>query len=180
VLNLSVDGYGNDQEYLRLVEALPRVRHPIAVVFVFLPLQLRRNVDRARAHFIVDGGALRLVPAEHRWFLPRLWRDEPYHGDDALEVTRAIFGAMITATTARGARPLFLVTNVLEPCRPSEGLTQPWIIDELFDKPGLPYVKIDMPIEDTFARQGDYHPNARGARRLADAVKAALRSSVDR
>ena len=30
--NLAVDGYGNDQAYLRLEAELPRFRHPIAVV----------------------------------------------------------------------------------------------------------------------------------------------------
>ncbi|MGH9099059.1 MAG: hypothetical protein ACRDV8_02390, partial [Acidimicrobiales bacterium] len=36
-IDLGVDGYGSDQAFLRLVDALPRYRHVVAVVTLFFP-----------------------------------------------------------------------------------------------------------------------------------------------
>src|SRR5207302_3750037 len=42
VVNLGVHGYAVDQAYLRLVDALPRFTHPVAVVTLFIPAMLVR------------------------------------------------------------------------------------------------------------------------------------------
>jgi hypothetical protein len=169
-VNLSVPAYGTDQVYLAIVDALPRFDRPSVVVVVFVPQEIRRNVAPIRPHFAVDAsGALVRVPAASglaAWRLLRLAGDEPIHGDAAMRVTRALLVATAQAVRARGARPLFLVTNYGAPCRGDP----PWMMTELFD--GLPTVHVDLDDADVFSPR-DPHPNARGAGKLAEAIVAA-------
>ena len=42
--NLAVNGYGSDQSYMRLAAELPRYRKPVAVVALFSPTLVERNL----------------------------------------------------------------------------------------------------------------------------------------
>jgi len=165
VVNVGVPAYGTDQAYLRILDALPRLSRPRLVVLVFVPQEIRRNISPARRHLVVGGdGALVPVPAATglgAWRLTRLWRDEPYHGEEPIRVTRAILLATAAAVRARGAEPLFLITNYGAACRGD------WMVGRLFA--GLPHLRVDLDHGDVHSRT-DPHPNARGARKLADAI----------
>src|SRR5262249_33681722 len=172
VVNVSVPAYGTDQAYLRLAEALPRLSRPRVVVFVFVPQEIRRNVSPVREHFAVgpDGALARVAAATGLagWRLARVWSDEPFHGDEAIRVTRAILVAAAEAARARGAEPLFVVTNYGRRCAGDD----PWMVRELFA--GLPHVRVELDDADVFSAY-DPHPNPRGSRKIADAVLAAVR-----
>jgi hypothetical protein len=173
-VSLAVVGYGNDQAHLRVVEALPRFTRPLAVVTVFVPTQIKRNVDPWRPRLALGpGGALERVPPAGGPRLARLLGQLPYHGDDALRVTAAILRATAVAAEARGALPLFVVTNYGPACLPVES-GEPWVVEELFVRQGLAFVRVDLGPEDLLPGLFEAHPSLAGTRKLAAAVERAL------
>jgi hypothetical protein len=77
----------------------------------------------------------------------RLLRQLPYRGDEPLRVTAAILRATAEAARARGAFPLFVVTNYGASClRDEHG--EAWVVDELFVRQALPFVRVDLDPED--------------------------------
>jgi hypothetical protein len=171
VVNVAVPAYGTDQAYLRMVDALPRLAAPRLVVLVFVPQEIRRNISPIRAHFVVGAdGALSQVPAATglaAWRLPRLFGDEPFHGAEPIRLTRAILDAAAGAARARGAEPLFVVTNYGPACRGDD----PYMVRQLFA--GLPHVRVELTDADIFS-PADPHPNPRGAKKIAEAVLGAV------
>jgi hypothetical protein len=173
-VNVAVVGYGNDQAYLRVVDALPRYRAPLAVVTVFIPDQVKRNVDVWRPRLaLAPDGALTAVPPAGGPRLAKLLQELPWRSGEALRVTAAILRATAEAARARGAYPLFVVTNYGAACLHGEG-DEPWIVDELFARQGLPFVRVDLGPEDRLPGLFENHPNLRGTRRIAAAVERAL------
>jgi len=191
VVNLAVVGYGNDQAHLRVVEALPRLARPLAAVTVFVTSQMKRNVEPWRARLaLAPGGALVAVPPAGGPRIARLLGELPYRGDEALRVTASILRATAEAARARGAFPLFVVTNYGPACLPGEqgepppsetgsktafrGGDEPWIVDELFVRQGLAFVRVDLGPEDLLPGLLERHPSLRGTRKIAAAVVRAL------
>jgi hypothetical protein len=173
-VNLAVVGYGNDQVYLRVLDALPRYRRPLAVVTVFIPNQIKRNVDSWRPRLgLGPDGTLELVPPSTGPAIARLLQELPYHGDQALHLTAAILRATAEAARARGASPLFVVTNYGASCIRDEH-DEAWVVDELFARQALPFVRVDLGPEDRLPGLLERHPNLRGTRRIAAAVERAL------
>ncbi len=173
-VNLAVVGYGNDQAYLRVLDALPRYRHPLAVVTFFLTRQIRRNVDPWRPRLALGpGGALDLVAPAAGPRIVRLLQELPFHGDEALRVTAAILRATAEAARARGAYPLFVVTNYGLPCLHADG-GEPWVVDQLLVRQQLPFVRVDLGPEDRLPVLAEKHPGLPGSRKIADAVERAL------
>ena len=172
VENLSVPRYGNDQGWLRLSDELARLEHPVVIVTVFIDKQLRRDVSRERPHLSFQGDTFALVPAAG--FLdPRLaifWTDEPFHGDTGVGIARRIFQETTIAARARGAMALFLVTNYGPRCDCSG---EPWYVQELFDSDRSRHVDVWIPPEEWQAPD-DFHPDPRGAKRIADQLIAAV------
>jgi hypothetical protein len=173
-VNLAVVGYGSDQAHLRVLDALERVRRPLAVVTLFVPGQIRRNVDvwRPRLALRPDGG-IAPVPPSSGPRLARLLEQLPYHGDDALRVTAAILRATAEAARSRGALPLFVVTNYGPACL-RERDEEPWIVEELFVRQALPFVRVDLEAGDLLPGLLERHPGPRGSARIAAAVEGAL------
>jgi hypothetical protein len=177
-VNLAVVGYGNDQAHLRVVDALPRFARPLAVVSVFLPDQLRRNVEPWRPRLALGpDGALAPVPASNGPRLLRLLEEVPFHGDGAVALTAAILRATADAARARGAVPLFVVTNYGSPCVRDQG--EAWLVDELFTRQGLPFVRVDLDRGDRLPGLGERHPSGSGALKIARAVELALSDLLD-
>ena len=177
-VNLAVVGYGNDQAHGRVLEALPRFDRPLAVVTVFVTDQIERNVDRWRPRLgLAPDGSLVSLPAASGPRLMKLLERLPYRGDEPLRVTAAVLRATAEAARARGAIPLFVMTNYGRACLHDEG-DEPWIVDELFVRQALPYVRVDLDPEDLLPGLLERHPGARGARKIASAVESAL--SLDR
>lgn len=168
VVDVGVPAYGSDQAFLRAVEALARLRRPVALVTVFVPQLVRRNGLTSRPHLALADGLLVPAPAEQPFALTRLWRDEPYHGDRALDLTRAVIAATVRRAREHGAAPLFVVTNVGPACE-----ADAWLLRTLFAE--VPHVRVTLGRGETIGG-GDLHPNAFGARKLAAAAAAALRS----
>ena len=173
VVTLGVVGYGCDQAFVRLYDALPRFRHVVAVVTLFFPDLVDRVawVDRPRLSF--HGNEPVVSPAR-----PGFWSDLrvvrvatellPYHDGAAVELTGEIFRQTARLAQTRGARAIF-VTPRLGPGR-SRGDTQ--LIDELLSRPGLEVVDPDWVFEPL--EPGDLHPNARATQTMAAALVKAL------
>jgi len=179
-VNLAVVGYGNDQAHLRVLDALPRFARPLAVVTVFVTDQIERNVDRWRPRLgLAPDGSLVSVPASSGPRLAKLLQRLPYHGDEPLRVTAAILRATADAARARGAIPLFVVTNYGPACLRDEG-DEAWIVNELFVRQALPFVRVELDAEDLLPGLLERHPGARGARKIASAVERALSDRLAR
>jgi hypothetical protein len=176
--NLAVVGFGNDQAHLRVLDALPRYRSPLAVVTLFVPDQIKRNADPWRPRLALGpDGALRPVAPSTGPRIARLLQQLPYRGGEALRVTGAILRATAEATRARGAFPLFVVTNYGSACEHDDG-DEAWVVNELFVRQGLPFVRVDLGPEDRLPGLFEDHPNPRGARAIAAAVAQALTSKA--
>ncbi len=169
VVDVGVPAYGSDQAFQRAMEALARVKKPVALVTVFVPQLVRRNGLTGRPHLELSDGLLVPAPAEDHLALTRLWRDEPYHGDRALDLTRAIIAASVKRAREHGAAPLFVVTNFGAGCADDA-----WLFRTLFAEPRVPHVRVTLGPGETIGG-GDLHPNALGARKLAAAAAAELR-----
>jgi len=170
-VNLSVNGYGTDQEWLRLRQELPHFARPRAVVALFAPMMIERSLYRYRPRLDED---LRWHAAEPGWRLGKLVRKLlPYHSaariESGIAATRASLIAIVAAAHARGARPLILV--------PEFGAEQP-IERRLREQvlAGLPFVLVRM--DPDWAIPGDGHPDARANAAMTRAVVAALKAGV--
>jgi hypothetical protein len=167
--NLAVHGYSTDQAYLRLATELPRFRHPVAVVSLFMTALFGRNLDDDRPH--LAPGLLWRPAEQHGRIVSLATLLVPYRTDDTVErgidVTREVLRATVDLARARGAMPLIVV--------PHFGVEEPaerTVRRRLLDETRLPYVWI--PIDDGWRLPWDRHPNARAAHAIAAAVAARL------
>jgi hypothetical protein len=167
--NLAVDGYGNDQAYLRVQAELPRFRQPAAVVAMFMTTLFGRNLDDDRPHL---GPGLKWLPGVRHGRLRSLVQlIAPYRSDETVErgitVTREILRATVELAAARGAASLILVPQFGREDRVEQTLRR-----RILDEAGLPYVLVE--IDPAWRVPGDVHPNARATRVIAAAVAARL------
>lgn len=167
--NLAVNGYGTDQSLLKLEQELPRFAQPRAVVALFAPTLMERNLDDDRPHL---DAALRWQPAQHHWRLQRLAKNVVlYHGtrriDDGIAMTRAVLAATVRAARARHAAALIVVPG-FGPEQPAERE----IVHRVLDGAGLPYVRVRLDPDWRIARDG--HPDPRANLAMARQVMAGL------
>lgn len=172
VVNLAEGGYGMDQAYLRLVEALPRFERPLAVVTVLLPVQLGRSLQDYRPRLTLVGGELVLLqPAQGPFShlrLRNLWVNElPWMSEARLHESLALAQAIIERTSAlsraRGATPLYLLPGARDADLERLVAREPHLVLELTQAERFPL---------------DDHPNAAGARRIALELERALEGSA--
>ena len=170
-VNLSVNGYGTDQEWLRLRQELPHFARPKAVIALFAPMMIERSLDQHRPRLDAD---LRWHAGEPGWRLGKLVRKlVPYHSaarlDAGIAATRASLVAIVAAARARGAQPLIIV--------PVFGAEQP-VERRLREQvlAGLPFVPVR--IDPAWTIPGDGHPDARANAAMSRAVLAALRQAI--
>jgi hypothetical protein len=169
-VDLGVDGYASDQAYLRLADELPRYSHVVAVVTLFFPRLIDRVawVDHPRLSFEGDEPRVALGP-------PSFWTDLriariarevwPGHDQAALELTERVLHETARLADARGARALFLAVHTGPSLPPDDQA----IVDKLLVRAGLDTLQLSFePLADRV------HPNRESARRLAQAVVAAL------
>ena len=166
-VNLSVNGYGTDQEWLQVRKALPHVGRTKAVVALFAPMMIERSLDRHRPRLDAD---LRWHAAEPGWRLGKLLRKLLlYHSaariDSGIAATRAGLVAIVKVARARGAQPLILVPEI-GPEKPIERRLRKQVLA------GLPYVRVE--IDPQWTIPGDGHPDARANAAMAAAVIRAL------
>ena len=180
-VNLAVNGYGLDQAYLRLADALPDFEKPIAAISLFLPLQLGRLLQDDKPRLVLaPKGDLQLAPAASGPFSRLQLRDIlrnrlPYSSNSsvrrALDLAAEIVHASATAARSRNALPLFVIpsrrpANSLQP-RPETALA-----DILFTNPPVPFLFVDL--EGDLLLPADGHPSPKGADRIATAIEQAL------
>jgi hypothetical protein len=168
--NLAVHGFGTDQAYLRLETELPRFRHPVAVVSLFMTALFGRNLDDDRPHL---SPGLVWRPAEQHGRLVSLAKLlVPYRTDATVErgivMTREVLEATVNLARARGATPLIVVPHF-----GVEEEAERTLRRRILDETHLPYVWIE--IDEAWRLPWDRHPNARAARTIATAVAARLR-----
>jgi hypothetical protein len=173
VVTLGVVGYGCDQAFIRLSDALPRFEHVVAVVTIFFPFLVDRVgwVDRPRLSFVADSP---VVSPPH----PGFWADLrvvrvvsdllPYRDEASIALTGEIFRQTDRLARGRGARALF-VTPQLGHGRPRGDA---YLVDDLLTRQGLEVVDPDWDFEPL--APGDLHPNARATHTMAAAVVRAL------
>jgi hypothetical protein len=181
VVDVGEGGYGIDQAYLRLVRALDQTARPAVVVTVVVFLYLGRSLRDDRPRLILDeDGKFKLVPPASD-FLSRLRLRDILHNrvtyvseaklEQALAFVRSAIAAAARAARAHGALPLFVVPS-LGPERSADDHEEAWLIHEVFPDPTVPFVLVDLAPEMLLPHDG--HPNARGAKKIADAVEAKL------
>jgi hypothetical protein len=172
VVDLGVDGYGSDQAFLRLVDAIPRFRHLVAVVTLFRPDMVERLAwsDRPQLSFESDVPA---VSPRTPGFLGdlrvvRVIADLlPYRDEGSIQLGGHIFRETARLSAARGARAVFLTPTLARSWPPSDG----YLVRELLTAEGLETVNPDWQYQPLL---GDNHPNPASTRRLAAALIEAL------
>jgi hypothetical protein len=183
VVNAAVHGYGHDQAYERMLDALALLQHPVAVVTMEFTQELDRDGNEARPTLRLDShGLLRLVPPRTGWRahcgLCELWRRMvPYHDDSGIATARAVLADTMRQARDRGAYPLFVEPLYMAPCMPDADGTVP-AEQRMFDGLGADLERV--PIDPTFMvrlsdDRNEDHPDARAHRQIADVVVAALR-----
>jgi hypothetical protein len=177
VVNAAVHGYGHDQAYLRMLDALAALEHPVAVVTTQFTPMLERDMAHGRpALRLRADGSLYVAPPDSEplagWGLHELWRRVvPYHDDEAFGIARAIFADTARQARARGAYPLLVETNYLRPCRAGPDGTVP-AVERLLNGIGMDVLRVA--IDPTWVVHTNEHPDARAHRVLADAISDAL------
>ncbi len=171
--NLAVHGFSVDQSYLRLQAELHRFRRPLAVVSLFMTALFGRNLDDDRPHL---GPGLEWLPArQHGRLISLAGLLVPYRRDETVEsgitITREVLRATVELARARGATPLIVV--------PQFGREEPadtTLRRRILDASGVPFVLVEL--DPAWHLPWDRHPDARGARAIAEAVAARLRSAI--
>jgi hypothetical protein len=171
--NIAVFGYANDQAYLRLSAELPRFRHPLAVVSLFVPSLFVRNLGDDRPHL---GPGLDWRPGIHRLWLSSLFQFlVPYHSgakiEQGIQTTRAILLA-----TAALARRHHAIALVVDPQFGPEGPVERMLRQRILDESGISYVRVEL--DPSWHLKDDLHPDPRAAHAIAMAIAARLRADL--
>jgi hypothetical protein len=139
-------------------------------VSLFAPSIFDRNLDDDRPHL---GPGLVWLPPVRQWRLTTLARRLlGYRSEEAVErgaaATREVLRATVRLARSRGAVPLIVVPQ-FEPEQQQERELRRRIIEEAH----LPYVYVPLDPDDRIENDG--HPDADGARTIAEAIADALR-----
>lgn len=180
-VNLGVKGFGNDDALGLLESQLPRFEHPVAVVSFVVYNWIERNVMPGSTRLVLGpGGTLEKAPPES-WSLlgssplfAVLHSVIPYREGEAVELTRAIMRRTAELTRARGAFPLFVLTQCGVRCRDT-GPDGPWLAARLAED--QPFTSIRVELDPAQELPGDGHPNPHADERYAAAIEHALRDA---
>ena len=179
VVNAAVHGYGDDQIYAMALERLSELRRPTAVVWLVMADLLERDVATWRGRLDATAeGTLLPIPEQ-----PKLARESPvialferlgpWQSGGSVLIARSIYTAMDAAARARGADPLFVLTNYQRACLP-DASGRPSIEGLLFD--GLPLHHVRVDLDPTAIIHTNGHPDPSSHARLAAAVTLALQA----
>jgi len=167
--NLAVHGFSTDQAYLRLQEELPRFRHPVAVVSMFMTALFGRNLDDDRPH--LGPGLVWLPAVQHSHLKSLATLLVPYRSDPTVErgitVTREALRATVELARSRGATPLIVVPQF----GPEDELER-MLRRRILDPAVVPYTLVE--IDAIWRLPWDQHPDARASHAIASAIAARL------
>lgn len=171
-VDIAVNGYSTDQSHMRLAAELPRFACPVAVVSIFMPSFLERNLNIDRPHLDRE---LRWHPARPGWRLAGLAQTVLHYRGEAeiqrgIATTRAVLVASQRLARSRGAIPLLIVPE-FTPETPVESSLRKRVLDD----GGLDYVAV--PVDSRFRIPGEMHPDAHGAAIIAAAVTNKLEAA---
>ena len=166
--NVAVHGYSTDQMYMRLARELPRFRHPVAVIAIFMTELFGRNLDADRPHL---GPGLVWQPAVRQ---PRLKALAtllvPFRREATVErgigVTHEVLLALTDLARRRGATPLVVLPQF------EADYDQQRMIRERIVTNDIPAVTVQL--DPAWRLAWDRHPNARAAHAIASAIAARL------
>jgi hypothetical protein len=165
---LATENYSNLQAYLRVKAELPKFRRPVAIVSLFMPALFDRNIDRTRPQ--VDPELVWHPPdREFRLELVARFLPVPYRSaatiERGMQTTRAVLRATAMLAQARGATALTIVPQFGD-----EDTTERALRRRVLDGGGLTYMLVEL--DSSWRVPGDQHPDARGARFIAEAIAA--------
>lgn len=171
--NLAINAFATDQTHVHLIRELPKFRHPVAIVVIFAPTMLERNLRRTKPHL---DDALRWQPARSEWRLQHLARVVfPFHSRSTIEnvlvKTRTVLEATAAAARARNV-PILLLIPTFMPEEPNEGLFR----DMILRGTNIPHVVV--PLDPDWRLWPDFHPDARADRAMALAVASRLKQLI--
>jgi hypothetical protein len=179
VIDLGVSAWGHDQAYVRAKDVLGELKRPLAVVTIVVTQQLQRDLPSTRKHLALgrDGALIAVDPApEPEWWSSSPLRQlaqriAPYHGDESIDVARAVI-----ATTSREAHdhdvyPLFVLTNWGPACLPDDS-GAPSVERRLFGGQGVRWVRVDL--DPSWEDRTTHHPGPRSHRLIESAIEDAL------
>src|SRR5262249_51359745 len=154
------------QAFLRLEQELPRFDRPVAVVSLFMPMLFGRNLDDDRPHL---GPGLTWEPAApHARLVSLAHLLVPYRSDAAVArgvaLTRDVLRATADLARARGAVSILVVPQI-----GVEDQTETRLRQRVLDDGGIQYVPVPVDAGWT-VDSSDRHPDARGARAIAQAI----------
>jgi hypothetical protein len=164
IANLAVNAYSTDQMTMQLNAELPRFRRPVAVVALFMPTLLERNLLQDRPYL---DAALHWRPADPQWQLERLIikKIAPIHRAATIEQgiakTRAALRAIVDSARASHAEPLILVPSFM----PEPPVVRDLRLRILSDLPCLL-----VPLDPLWRIAKDGHPDARADLVMARAI----------
>lgn len=170
--NLAVNGFATDQAHLRLREEIARFAQPVAVVAIFGPALMERNIRHNKPWLDADLG---WHPAESEWRLHHLFRFlVPLHKTATIRTATAAARSVLCAdqaiARAHGARLIVLVPTFL-PEAPGEAALRRAVLD------GADLTVVQVALDPSWHVASDYHPDARADRLMAAAIVKRLKAT---
>lgn len=171
--NLAINSYSAGQTYLRVNSELPKFTRPVALVILFAPTLLVRDLDHNRP-WIDQAGQWH--PSKRTWYLSRAARALlPYRSpaaiDKAAVIDRQILLRDVTLARANGAEPLVLVP-VFQPEQPRERALR----KAIFGSGAIP--NMIVPLDQNWRLHPDHHPDALAHEVMARAVWMQLKNKL--
>ena len=169
-VNLAVNAYGVDQDYLHLASELPAFRQPLAIVMLFSPGMVEREFRANRPHL---DAALHWHAPEEPWRLVQLMKVVfPFHTLSTiayrLHTSRSVLIAADRLANSRNI-PFLVLIPVFVP----ESAAERRIRDAVLDGSGIHSVVVALDPAWRLFRDG--HPDFRGDEAMARAIVDELR-----
>lgn len=169
-VNLAVTGYSTDQAFLRLRAEAPRFACPLAIVTIFMPGFLDRNLNLDRPHL-----DRRLVwhGEELGWRVPaKIEQLIRYRSGatiaDGMAMTSAVLRAVQAFARARGSDAIVILPVFVPETRQERAIR-----DDILERSDLHAVVVPLSGDWRIVRDG--HPDARAATAVAEAIVRRLR-----
>ena len=175
VVNVSVNAMATDQLHMRIRRELPRFAQPVALVTLFMPRLVDRNLNTDRPWLDAQlrwhpGGPqpYRLIELTRRLL--------PYRSDaevaEGIARTQAALRGTLALAEARGAKA-YIVVPQFEPADPIEHAVRKRVLDD----GGIPYVLVRF--DRSWVIADRRHPDARASALIARALAERMSATAE-